>query len=72
MHHHLGFDLPERSGFGGLWSVLEAAPDAGGAAAVAEPRHHVARSTGAADPDVNAAVAAFLRSRPRATDDAAA
>jgi hypothetical protein len=73
VHHHLGFEQPERMGLGGLWSALAAPADGGGpssAAAAEEERVHVARSTGARSPAVAAAVAALLRSR--ATVDAAA
>ena len=56
VHHHLGFDLPERAGFGGLWSALEAPP----APVSLEVRHPVASSSGASSPAVRAAVAAFV------------
>jgi hypothetical protein len=65
VHHHLGFEQPERIGLGGLWSALDVpAPGGGGRSATEEPRHPVGRSTGAADPSVGEAVAALLRSQP--------
>jgi hypothetical protein len=72
VHHHLGFEQPQRDGFGGLWSILDAptATSAAEGATDEEPRHHVARSTGATAPGVAAAVAALLRHRT--TLDAAA
>jgi hypothetical protein len=65
VHHHLGFEQPERVGLGGLWSALTdlASDGATTASATDEARHHVARSCGARSPAVAAAVAALLRSR---------
>lgn len=67
MHHHLGFEPPERSGFDGLWSALAAPVENGRAphrAEGADERHHVARSHGSSSPAVTSAVAALLRARP--------
>jgi hypothetical protein len=55
--HHLGYDLPERTGFGGLWSAMDEAP-APRISAVIE-RHVVARSDGASSPVVRTCLAAF-------------
>lgn len=56
--HHLGYELPERTGFGGLWSAMD---EPGGApvASVTVERHVVARSAGAGSPAVQARLAAF-------------
>jgi hypothetical protein len=58
MHHRLGYDLPERTGFGGLWSAMDEdrvpAP-----ASPAIERHVVARSAGARSPMVRAHLDAF-------------
>lgn len=56
MHHRLGYDLPERTGFGGLWSAMDEVP-----ASVAAPieRHVIARSDGARSPVVQAHLDAF-------------
>lgn len=67
MHHHLGFELPERTGLDGLWSALAAPVENGRTsprAAAAAERHHVARSHGSSSPAVTAAVGELLRARP--------
>jgi hypothetical protein len=58
--HQLGFELPERSGFGGLWSAMDVRDDEPVArVATEEPRHWVARSTGARSARVRAAIQAL-------------
>jgi hypothetical protein len=76
MHHRLGYDLPERTGFGGLWAAIdEAAVDEDGAAVrrptageiECEPTL-VAVSDGPSSPVARRAVDAFRRfcsSQPR-------
>lgn len=58
MHHRLGYDLPERTGFGGLWSSLDRRP--ADAPASEAPRHVVATSAGATSAQVRSSIAAFL------------
>lgn len=55
--HHLGYELPERTGFGGLWSAMDEAP-APEVSAVVE-RQVIARSAGAGSPAVRARLATF-------------
>ena len=61
MHHRLGFELPERTGFGGLWSAMDPVDDddVPAPAANEEPRHWVARSHGASRPQVRKAILAL-------------
>ena len=60
MHHRLGFDLPERTGFGGLWSAMDPVEDDVPApAAHDEPRHWVTRSHGTKRPQVQRAILAL-------------
>lgn len=56
--HQLEFDLPERTGFGGLWSAMD---DDHQAPAEQAPvaRHHLATSEGASSPEVLRALQAF-------------
>ena len=65
MHHRLGFDLPERTGFGGLWSAIDAADDGGTPSArrgdETEERHPVATSYGARSVAVQQRLAALGR-----------
>ena len=61
--HQLGYELPERTGFGGLWeAVAEAAEIVHTTAGDLECEPHVvARSAGATAADHRAAIAAFRR-----------
>ena len=68
--HQLGFELPERTGFGGLWSAIDDAP-AERTATPAAARHVVATSAGARSPAVRRAIAAFLTTTAPAEDVAA-
>lgn len=64
VHHRLGFELPERTGFGGLWSAIDAAGDderRTAPAAGGEERHPVATSHGARSVAVRRRLAAFGR-----------
>ena len=56
--HQLGFDLPERTGFGGLWSAMDDDHDAPAPRAPAT-RHHLATSDGPSSPEVRRALRAF-------------
>lgn len=68
--HQLGFDLPERTGLGGLWAGLGDEPR-GRSAPAPETRHVVATSTGATSASVRRSIAAFLAANAPA-DHAAA
>ena len=58
--HQLGFELPDRTGFGGLWSAMDERPAEEPVAPVArETRHWVTRSTGARSAHVRAAIRAL-------------
>ena len=73
MHHRLGYDLPERIGFGGLWSAMD--EPAASVASVTIERHVVARSDGARSPMVRAHLDAFrlaLAGLDAGADDVAA
>jgi len=70
MHHRLGYDLPERSGFDGLWSAMDNRTDNAPAAATA-PRHVVATSVGARSAHVRSALASFLAATAPVEDVAA-
>lgn len=59
MHHRLGYDLPDRTGFGGLWSAMDVRPE-DEPAAVEAPRQVVAHSDGATCRQVRASIAAFF------------
>jgi hypothetical protein len=56
--HHQGYDLPERTGFGGLWSAMaeEITP---APTSTAIERHVIARSDGPRSPMVRAHLDAF-------------
>jgi len=70
MHHRLGYDVPERTGFGGLWSAMEGRRDEP-STTVAAPRTVVARSEGATRASVRSSIAAFLAATAPADDVAA-
>lgn len=58
--HQLGFELPERSGFGGLWSAMDPVENEVPApASNEEPRHWVTRSHGPSRPQVRQAILAL-------------
>ena len=59
--HQLGFDLPDRSGFDGMWSSMGAGPATTAPAASDGVRHPVTRSEGATSAAVRAALASFGR-----------
>lgn len=58
--HRMGFELPERTGFGGLWSAMDEQRDTAPVSATIE-RHVVARSDGPRSPLVRARLDAFRR-----------
>jgi hypothetical protein len=61
--HQLGYELPERTGFAGLWQAVDDAAEVVHATAgdVECEAHLVARCDGAAEADHRAAIAAFRR-----------
>jgi hypothetical protein len=69
--HRMGFELPERTGFGGLWSAMDETGEAAPLSAAVE-RHVVARSDGARSPLVRARLGAFRRAQAVDADEDAA
>ena len=72
--HHLGYDLPERTGFDGLWSAMDE-PTSAPLASAAVERHVIARSDGASSPVVRTRLVAFraaLAALDAADEDVAA
>ena len=62
--HQLGFELPDRTGFGGLWSAMDERPDDEAQAAPtasAPQRHLVTVSRGPRSRRVRTAIAALER-----------
>ena len=70
VHHRLGYEQPDRAGFGGLWSAMDAETDRPAVTVV--ERHVVARSDGPRSAEVRAGVAAFAAVLRADTADAAA